>query len=254
MSKLRILVVDDDRDFAEGMADVLELDGHRVERVFTGEEAVERSREEDFDVIFMDVKLPGKNGVECFLEIHRVKPDVKVVIMTGYSVEQLLDLARANGAWLTLHKPLDMGRILEMIQVIEPCGGALLLIADDDPDFAGGLREFLEARQYRVLVAHDGQQALDHLRTRNDVDVLILDLRMPVKTGLEVFQELKEEGRALPTIIVTGYPVEEAETLGTMRCLEVAGVLIKPFDPDDLVRVLGGVVGSGKEPPPWKAD
>jgi CheY-like chemotaxis protein len=250
MNKLRILVVDDDRDFAEGMADVLQLHGHRVEQAFTGEEAIERSRDEDFDVIFLDVKLPGKNGVECFLEIHRVKPDARVVIMTGYSVEQLLDLATANGAWLTLHKPLDMSRVLEMIKVIEPCGGALLLIADDDPDFAESLREFLEARRYRVLVAHDGQQALDYLRARDDVDVLVLDLRMPVKTGLEVFQELKKEGRALPTIVVTGYPIEEAESLGAMRCLEVAGVLVKPFNPDDLVQALEGVVGSGKEPPP----
>ena len=252
MHNLRILIVDDDRDIAEGMVDVLELHGHRVERVFTGEEAIERSREEDFDVIFMDVKLPGKSGVECFLEIHSCKPNVKVVIMTGYTVEHLLDLAKANGAWLTLHKPLDMGRFLEMIQVIEPCGG--VLITDDDPGFAETLREFLEARGYRVLVAHDGEQALDYLRTHDDVDVLILDLRMPVKTGLEVFQELREEGRALPTIVVTGYPNKEAETLGAMRGLEVAGVLIKPFDPGDLVRVLGGVVGSDKEPPPWKVD
>ena len=252
LHKLHILIVDDDQDFAEGMADVLELHGHRVERVFTGEEAIERSTEEDFDVIFMDVELPGKGGIECFLEIHSSKPDAKVVIMTGYSVEHLLDLAKANGAWFTLHKPLDMNRFLEMIQVIKPCGG--VLIADDDPGSAETLREFLEARRYRVLVAHDGQQALDHLRTHDDVDVLILDLRMPVKMGLEVFRELKEEGRALPAIVVTGYPIKEAESLGAVRCLEVLGVLIKPFDPDDLVRVLGGVVGSGKEPPPWKAN
>jgi AmiR/NasT family two-component response regulator len=53
----------------------------------------------------------------------------------------------------------------------------------------------------------------------------------------------------LPTVIVTGYPIEEAETLDAMRCLEVAGILIKPFDPMKLVHILEGVVGSGKEPP-----
>ena len=247
MDTLRILVVDDDRDFAEGLADVLELHGHRVEQVYTGEEAIKRSGKEDFDVIFMDVKLPGENGVECFLEIHRLKPDVKVVIMTGYSVEQLLNLSEANGAWFTLHKPLDMKRVTEALQMLEPCGGALLMIADDNPDFAETLRGLLEARRHRVLVAHDGQQTLDTLRTRDDVDVLILDLRMPVKTGLEVFKELKERGQALPTIIVTGYPIEEAETLGTLRLLEVEGVLIKPFDAAELFHILKGVVGSRRE-------
>jgi CheY-like chemotaxis protein len=200
----------------------------------------------------MDVRLPGKDGVECLLEIHRAKPDAKVVIMTGYTVEHLLDMAKTNGAWLTLHKPLDTSRVLEMIQVIAPCGG--VLIADDDPDFAESLREFLEARRYRVFVAHDGQQALDYLRTHDDVDVLILDLKMPVKTGLEVLQELKEEGRSLPTIVVTGCPIEEVESQDIMRFLEVVGVLIKPFDPEDLVRLLGGVMGSDKELPQCKAD
>lgn len=248
MSKLRILIVDDDRDFAESMADVLELHGHEVERALTGEEAVERSREEDFDLIFMDVKLPGKNGVECLLEIRSCKPNAKVVVMTGNSVARLLDLFAANGAWLTFRKPLDRKRVLEMLQVIAPGGG--VLIADDDPDFAETLREFLEARRYHVLVARDGEQAHRDLRAHDDVDVLILDLRMPVKTGLEALQELKEEGRVLATIVVRGYPAEEPDSLGDMRCLEVEGVLIKPFDPDDLVRVLGGAVGSDKESPP----
>ena len=243
MNELDILVVEDDLDFAEGLADVLELRGHRVELAHTGEEAIEKSGEEDFDAIFMDVKLPGRNGMECLLEIHRVKPDVKVIIMTGYNVEQLLDLAAANGAWFTLHKPLDMKWVLEMLQMLKPCGGALLMIADDDPDFAETLRELLEARQYRILVAHNGQQALD----THDVDVLILDLKMPAKMGLKVFQEMKESGRALPTIIVTGYPIENDETLGTLRLLEVAHVLIKPFEAAKLIHILEGVAASRRE-------
>jgi len=241
--RLRILVVDDDRDFAEGMADVLELQGRSCEAVFTGEEAIRRSRDEDFDVIFMDVRLPGKSGIDCFMEIHACKPDTKVVIMTGCSVEQLLETAPScRGAWLTLQKPFDTNRVLEMLQVIEPCGG--VLIADDDPDFARSLREALQAQRYRVFLAQDGQQALDVMRTRDDIDALILDLRMPVKTGLEVFQEMREEGSRLPTIVVTGYPVEEARSLETLRVLKVDGVLIKPFNPSDLVDVLARVVGS----------
>ena len=247
MNTLHILVVDDDRDFADGLADALELHGHRVERAFTGEEAIDRSREEDFDVIFMDVKLPGKDGFQCILDVRSCKPKVKVVIMTGYTAAHLMELARANGAWLTLRKPLNIRRVLEMLNVTGTCGS--VLIADDDPDFAESLCESLEARRYRAFVARDGQEALDYLRTHDDVSALVLDLQMPGKTGLQVFRELKKEGRPLPTVIVTGHPVEEAGPLGAMCCLEVDGVLIKPFSPNDLVGVLADVVGSGKESP-----
>ena len=246
MSTLRILVVDDDQDFAEGMADVLELHGHHVETAFRGEEAIEKCKEKDFDVTFMDVKLPGKNGVESSLEIRRTRPEVKVVLMTAYSIGDLLAAVVHSGAWLTLRKPLDTDEVLKLVQMVDPGGG--VLIADDDADSAENLRQAMEAKQYRVRVAYDGQQALEQLLDHDDVDVLILDLKLPAKTGAEVIQGMKDAGRVLPTVVVTAYAAEEAGFPETTRCLEVAGILLKPFGPDDLVRILGGVWKEGPAP------
>ena len=246
MSTLRILVVDDDRDFADSMADVLDLHGHHVDTALSGEEAIEKFRKEHFDVTFMDVTLPGRNGVESFLDIRRIRPEAKLVLMTGHSVEDLLNVIVEAGAWLTLRKPLDTADILKMVQLIEPAGG--VLIADDDTDFAENLREAMEAKQYRVCVAYDGQQALEHLLDHDDIDLLILDLKLPVKTGAEVLQGMKDAGRALPTVIFTASAAEQAGSPETMRCLEVARILLKPFDPDDLVRILGGVWKEGPAP------
>ncbi len=63
----RILIVDDDRDHAESLADILEMRGHLVEVVHTGEAALACFCRRDFDLTLMDVKLPGKSGVETFL-------------------------------------------------------------------------------------------------------------------------------------------------------------------------------------------
>ena len=90
---LRIFVVDDHRDVAEGLADVLRMHGHEVEVAFNGEQAIRTFREKDFDIAFMDVMMPGMNGVESFLEIRKIKPAAKVFMMTGYSVEQLLNIS-----------------------------------------------------------------------------------------------------------------------------------------------------------------
>jgi two-component system, NtrC family, response regulator HydG len=113
--KRRILVVDDDRDHAESIADILAMHGHEVEMAFTGEEAVRRFAQGGFDLTLMDVKLPGMNGIEAFFEIRRSRSDARVIMMTGFSVEELLSQAMLNGAHGVLYKPLAIANLLRAV-------------------------------------------------------------------------------------------------------------------------------------------
>ena len=61
---LRIFVVDDHKDIADGLADVLRMKGHEVEVAYNGQQAIRIFREKEFDISFMDVMMPGMNGVE----------------------------------------------------------------------------------------------------------------------------------------------------------------------------------------------
>ena len=79
MKNINVLIVDDDRDFAESLAMVLDGRGYQVDTVHSGEGAIRKFREKDFDIAFIDVKLPGKNGVESFMEIRKIKPEARVV-------------------------------------------------------------------------------------------------------------------------------------------------------------------------------
>src|SRR5260370_22214654 len=83
----RVLVVDDDCDHAESLGDVIELRGHAAQLAYSGEEAIEYFRAGDFDFVLLDVKLPGINGVDTFLEMKKIRPTAQVMMMTGYSVE-----------------------------------------------------------------------------------------------------------------------------------------------------------------------
>ena len=112
MRSVRVFIVDDDLDFGESLAIVLEGQGCEVTTASSGEDAVKIFKEEDFDIAFMDVRLPGICGVESFLEIRKFKPEARVVMMTGYSVQDLLKQAVDNGAWGILNKPLDIQSVL----------------------------------------------------------------------------------------------------------------------------------------------
>lgn len=236
---LRILVVDDDADFANVLADYLRLEGHELEVAFDGESAVAKMTERDFDITFMDVRLPGKNGVESFFEIRRLKPTAKVLLMTAYRVEELLKQAIDNGALGVLNKPFDIDQALRALETVKPAG--IVLLADDDPDFLDGLSRALTAGGYRTLLAHDGQEAVEMVRA-GGIDCLLLDLRLPVLSGLEVYLELKRQGHAVPTIIVTGYAVEEAEAIDQLRAMPISGCLVKPIEPSELLRAIEAAV------------
>lgn len=114
-----VLVVEDDRDFAESLVIALGTRKCEVQVAPTGEDGVRMFSNGSFDITFMDIKLPGKNGVQCLAEIMASSPDAKVVMMTGYSDPALLEQARRAGAMDILRKPFRMRELLAYIDRLQ---------------------------------------------------------------------------------------------------------------------------------------
>ena len=238
---MNIFIVDDDRDFAESLGLVFEGKGHDVFMAYSGEKAIEKLQNETFDVIFMDIKLPGMNGVESFLEMRKMKPDTKVIMMTGYSLPQLVDEAMENGAWGILKKPFDPQQALSMVDNLN--SGDILLV-DDDADFLNSLQSILIEKGYRVCAVNSGQEAIKCLE-RNNIQILILDLKMPIMHGLDVYYEMKKRDLLVPTIIVTAYFEEERQSIASFTNMGVEDILVKPFDPSRLLEILNHIEKKG---------
>lgn len=111
----RVLVVEDDRDFAESLVIALGTRNCQVKIVYTGEDAIRMFHEHSFDIAFMDIKLPGKNGVQSLAEILEFVPQARIVMMTGFSEPSLLEQARRTGAVDVLCKPFRMRDLLGFI-------------------------------------------------------------------------------------------------------------------------------------------
>jgi two-component system response regulator HydG len=117
---MRILIVDDDRDHAESIADVLATRECEVDLAFSGEDGVAKFRETPFEIVFMDIKLPGIDGVEAFFECKKIRPHAKIMLMTGYSLEQLVVRALGGGALGVLRKPFAMDEIFDVLAQMAP--------------------------------------------------------------------------------------------------------------------------------------
>src|SRR5215813_12551790 len=223
VKQVHVMIVDDDRDLAESLAELIEMHGHKVAIASNGKEALERAREQAFDVTFMDVRMPVMNGVDSFLEIRKLRPDAKVV---------------EGGAMGLLHKPLQQKELLtKLTDVTKP----VILLVDDDADFADGLSELLQAEGYQTAIAGTGADALTRVRS-GGVGVLILDLRLPVMNGIEVYKRLKAQGNPPPTIIISGDPAMNAETIAALREMQVKDCLAKPVDPNALLATIASLV------------
>jgi len=98
-----------------------------------------------------------------------------------------------------------------------------VLIADDDPEILVGLRYYLEAKGFHILMAHDGEEARQILKEEHP-HVVVLDLKMPKVGGLTFLHELKGEKELPPIIVVTGLTgdtIQQAvEVYGVRKVLE----------------------------------
>ena len=108
MCALTILVVDDDRDAATGLANFLALDGHAVDVAYSGEAAIAKAAGKGYDMILLDVVLPGMNGFETMSVLRRADPSARVILMSGYWGASLEDTTLDEDAVDVMPKPVDL--------------------------------------------------------------------------------------------------------------------------------------------------
>lgn len=114
----RVLVVEDDSDFAESLSIALGVRKCRVDVASTGQEAVRMYKKGDYDLVFMDIKLPGRSGVEVLQDIRSEHPEARIVIMTGFTEPALLNAALQAGAMDVLRKPFKMRQLFDYLDAL----------------------------------------------------------------------------------------------------------------------------------------
>jgi len=115
-NKTSVLLVDDNLNLCKTMAFVLERKGYEVRIAGDGDEAIDSVRQQVYDIIFMDIKMPRKDGVETFRELKKIRPEISVVMMTAYAVSDLVQEAIQEGAKAVVYKPFDMEDVLSRIE------------------------------------------------------------------------------------------------------------------------------------------
>jgi two-component system response regulator CpxR len=105
--KIKVLLVDDEKDFIESLSQRLELRAFEVTTALNGDDAIDLFRKQDFDVVVLDVLMPGKDGIATLSELKTLKPLVHVIMLTGNATVETAIEGMKLGAFDYLMKPTD---------------------------------------------------------------------------------------------------------------------------------------------------
>ena len=232
----KIMVVDDDPGMRLTLEGILEDEGLDVVGAEDGYRAIELAKQSHFDLIFMDIKMPGINGVDAYKEVKRVSQSSMVVMLTGFAVEELIKEALDEGAYAVIYKPFEMGQIIDIVNKV--LRTTLVLLVDDKAADRETLRAILEDNGYQVKEASDGPEAVV-MAADNHYGVILMDIKMPGMDGFSALEKIRRFDPQAKVIFISGYTMEEPVKESLRQGAYAA--LSKPVDPDELLELIRSV-------------
>ncbi len=108
----RILAIDDEQSILESLKEILEYENHEVEVAAEGQAGIDLYKEQKYDVVFLDIKMPKMDGLEVLDHLNEVNPDVPVIMISGHGTIDTAVESIKKGAFDFIEKPLDLNRLL----------------------------------------------------------------------------------------------------------------------------------------------
>jgi two-component system response regulator HydG len=233
-----LLIVDDNISLCKTLSFVLRRKGYAIITAKDGAEAIEKVKERSFDMIFMDIKMPHMNGVDTYKRIKEIRPEALVIMITAYAVDDLVKEALQEGAYGVLYKPLDIDKMVALIEKVKHAEPeALILVVDDDPGTCTILKNILARRGYKVGIAYTGEEAITMAQV-NVYKLLFIDLKLPTINGVETYLTIKAHNPETVAIMMTGYRQEMVDLVKTALQNHAYACFYKPLDVPELLKVV----------------
>jgi CheY-like chemotaxis protein len=112
---LSILLVDDDRKLVRVLTSILEIQGHRVTAVYSGNAALEALNKSSYDVVLADLRMPRMDGLQMLRTVGLSKQRPKIIIMTAYATPETQSKAKDFGAFEYLEKPFKLAQLRQAL-------------------------------------------------------------------------------------------------------------------------------------------
>lgn len=233
----RILVADDEPNMRLTLSAILRAEGYHVDTAEDGLRAIEECQQKLYDVILMDIRMPGLDGVAAFRELRTFQLHARMIFMSAFGLDDLKQMALEEGAIAFLDKPLDLDKVIRLIQ--EAYEITILVVAADKT-VSTLLHQHLASPHYRITIVDSAQIALE-LLAQIQYDVVLIDVHLPEMNGLDFYLALRKVTPTAIAIMIANMEAE-AEALAREAVRNTAYTFIhKPINLDYLLALLDRV-------------
>ena len=153
MNQFKVLLVDDEEEFVKTLGERLEMRGIEPSTAFTGEAALKRIEQEQPDIMVLDIKMPGIDGLEVLRRVRKAYPRIQVIMLTAHGSDKDKAEAERLGAFAYMRKPVDLELLTNTMRAASKRMEALSMAAAfaeaGDPDTA---RKILEDAKKPIIV------------------------------------------------------------------------------------------------------
>jgi len=211
---IKLLLVDDEKGLCEYLKDFFSPRGYNVLVSPNGQDAIEVVKKEKPELVLLDINMPGMDGLEVLRRVKKMSPQTKVIMVTISDDADTRQKAQNLGADEFIKKPfttdyLEDVVILKVNELTKSKEPAKILIVDDEEGIRESLKKFLTSRfECETYEAANGQQALDLIRS-NKFDLILLDIKMPGISGMDVIKEKKKLGYKPSIWVITRFDSQE---------------------------------------------
>lgn len=211
---IKLLIVDDEKGLCEYLSDFFKPRGYDVRIATNGKAAVDIARKDKPELALLDINMPEMNGLEALRQIKNVSPSTRVIMITVSDDADTKEKAKVLGADEFINKPftttyLEDVVILKVSEMAKAKESAKILIVDDEEEARGSLRNILNRRfECDIAEAGTGEEAINLLR-KSKFDLVLLDIRMPGISGMEVIKESRKLDYKPSIWVVTGFDSED---------------------------------------------
>ncbi len=267
----KILVVDDEEYICEDVAALMEGTGVEISAAYDGMTAVEKVKaakdEKPFNLVLLDWKMPGMDGVETAKRIREiVGKDLPIMVLTSYSFDEIEDEAKEAGIDLFLPKPFFVSNFRHAVKQLKKDGsedniaaqqksvsmeGLHVLAAEDNEINAEILEELLDIEGVTCDLAENGKIALEKFEKseKGQYDLIFMDIQMPVMNGLDAARAIRAsahpEAKTIPIIAMTANAFDD-----DVKATLDAGMnahLAKPINMDKVKEIVVSILGADHE-------
>lgn len=240
MVKEKVLLVEDDEMARRSLKRVIDKEGYETLVASDGEKGLNLFRSEKPAIVITDIRMPRIDGMEVMYTVKDISPSTEIILITAYGDYDTAILALREGALDYLKKPVDLdqfilslGRAREKIAERRKISiKTRLLVLEDDKNTRDKLARVFEKEGYEVFTGQDGEEGIKIFSERK-IDILLVDIKMPKKNGMEVLHEIKKLSKDCEIIMLTGYGDEDT-AIQAMRDGAI-NYIRKPMDLDQLI-------------------